>query len=109
MCCNDTRNRLALGPRCRRPRCAHSEAILAPPFGGTAFAGALVPESVEQDTLHRSDLRAAGASQAPVTATLTSEGRPPTRGDRWLVVSLRRILARSADGPRPRRATRVVA
>lgn len=70
----------------------------SPPFGWRAEGRTLVPEPTEQETLHRIvHLRATGQSLPAIAAALTSEGRPPKRGHRWHVESLRRILARQEE------------
>jgi DNA invertase Pin-like site-specific DNA recombinase len=66
-----------------------------PAYGSRVEDKALVPDPGEQATIARAvELHAAGRSLREIAATLTAEGRPPKRGDRWHPQTVARLLDR---------------
>lgn len=71
----------------------------SPAYGFRALNGALVPDETEQAAVARmTELRAAGASLRGIAEALTAEGHRPKRSETWHAQSIRRALARVAEG-----------
>jgi DNA invertase Pin-like site-specific DNA recombinase len=68
----------------------------SPPYGTQCVNGELAPHPIEHRAIERAvALRSSGASLRTIAETLTAEGYPPRRTDRWHPETLRRMFARS--------------